>query len=762
MNQPTPPPAPSANGHDAPPVYDLAAPARKVTTTLGGGRRVRIDPDLQLVGALRPSVARQSNVQVVAEAGGDNELSYAAALPARERADSFVRLAPLTPRETFWQRWPMLLVALAFSGLYLWAMLGYWAPAHTGVDQNGYLVGGRLIAEHGTMSYVPQSPYGFVGNMWVATDRPETTAAGETVQEYFPKYPAGLPLIYASFFWLAPTHDAAVEWAELVSPVAAALAVLGMFFLGRFAGGSFLGALAMLGLAGSQLLLQLADNPNSHAAALAFVIWGFVALLAWWRSGFFLWGICGGLLLGYAFTIRYTEGLLGLPLGLACVFAWQWRRPFASGLRVALPLIAWAVPVAALLAYNKHTMGTLTGYDSTGEAGGFSLDNAAANWQTMAKQLNDAGLYLLLPLGVAGLLALCARRLKLGLVVLSWFVGTVAIYTAYYWAPDNWGSIAYLRFFLTAFPAALFGAAYLLRRLLYAPSDAPPQVVEARDPWTGRTAAVLVEPPVPWWRGVASPLAAGLVVAASIGLGTHRAVGALPGGESGAFAEPGLQMFHNLNVNVAELGRVVRRRVPQDAVLIVDSPGMLNNVIHHLQFVGDYEIYDAAVFTNRFAKKVGGQWDRAGDADNPNPLQKKRYEFLHDFYAGKADADLSAGVREVVDRALDQGRPVYLLMNDIETRRFRQSHLLDGYDVADRGGFQYTPVTRPKLQTDRDEDAPDADKAKPRRRPKPTLMGMMGGAYAAMNTWQLSQVTREPPIPPAVAPASAPATRPAR
>ena len=508
----------------------------------------------------------------------------------------------------------------------------------------------------------------------------------------------------------------------------------------------------MLGLAGSQLLLQLADNPNSHAAALAFVVWGFVALLAWWRGGFFLWGIAAGFLLGYAFTIRYTEGLLGLPLGLACVFAWQWRRPFASGLRVALPLLAWAVPVAALLFYNKHTMGTWTGYDSTGEAGGFSLENAAANWQTMAKQLNDAGLYLLLPLGVAGLLALCARRLKLGLVVLCWFVGTVAIYTAYYWAPDNWGSIAYLRFFLTAFPAALFGAAYLLRRALYAPSDAPPQVVESRDPYTGRTTAALVEPPVPWWRNLASPLAAGLVVAASIGLGTHRAVGALPGGDSGPFAEPGLQMFHNLNVNVAELGRCVRRTIPAGSVVFVDAPGGISNVLHHLQFVGDYELYDATVFSSRFAGRVRGRWRGAGDVNNPNPLQKRRFEFLHDLYEGKTDDDLSAGVRKIVDRALGENRPVFLVMSDADTRRFRTAHLLHGYELNGRGGFQYTPVTRPRIQTDSDDPKEDEKPKSPRGR-QLNLMAMMGGAYAARDTWIFSQVTKQPPVSPATAPA---------
>ena len=712
------------NGHAVAEPPEREAPARRVRTTLGRGREQR-DADSEMVaGAFRPGrlrVRQQPEPEVI----GPTPLPK-----PTPRPEPFNRLQPLVPREPVYKRLIFAATAWAFAGLFLWAMLAFWAPAHTGVDQNGYLVGGKLLARNGTMSYVPDSPYGFVGNMWVATDRPVTTPDGQTVQEYFPKYPAGLPLLYASFFWLAPSETAAMETCHLVSPVAACLAVLGMFYLGRFAGGSFVGSLAMLGLAGSQLLLMLAANPNSHAAALAFVVWGFVALFAWWRSGNVLLGIAAGFLLGYAFTIRYTEGLLGLPLGLTCLFAFNYKRPFASGWRVLMPLIGWAIPVAALLVYNVRTMGSLTGYDSTGEAAGFSWQNVLDNWETVAKQFNDAGLYFLLPLGVAGLLALAARRARLGAVILAWFVGTVGVYTAYYWAPADWGDTAYLRFFLTAFPAVLIGAAYLLRRVLYAPSDADAPGRPQR------------------WRSVFAPVAAGLVVTVSVGVGAHRAVGSLPAGTNGPFAEFGLQLQHNLNANTAELGRLVRKTVPAGSVLFVSAPGFIDNATHHLQFVGDHELYDANMFSTSFARTVRGGFRRAGDEDSPNPLQKRRYEFLKTLYDGKSDADLSGDVRGIVDRALDEGREIYLLMSETEQRKFARDHLREGdYETSEAATFLTTPLTRPA-----DEDA-GAEESRERRRRRRGLLAMVAATYANERNWTITRVAGERPV-------TAPTTQP--
>src|SRR5690606_32287856 len=111
-------------------------------------------------------------------------------------------------------RWLWAAVAFVFGGLFLHATLHYWAPAHQGVDQNGYLVGGKQFARTGSMGLTPEDPYGFVGRMWIGTP----------TQTYYPKYPLGLPFLYAVMLWIGGAAHG-VAMAHLVSPITMALAV---------------------------------------------------------------------------------------------------------------------------------------------------------------------------------------------------------------------------------------------------------------------------------------------------------------------------------------------------------------------------------------------------------------------------------------------------------------------------------------------------------------------------------------------------------
>ena len=89
-------------------------------------------------------------------------------------------------------------LAVAGAAAFLWFAAQYLVTAHGGTDQNGYLVGGRLLAEHGSMALRPVNPvtgvgdpFLFVGQMWVGVDLngPE--------ERYYPKYPMGLPALVA-------------------------------------------------------------------------------------------------------------------------------------------------------------------------------------------------------------------------------------------------------------------------------------------------------------------------------------------------------------------------------------------------------------------------------------------------------------------------------------------------------------------------------------------------------------------------------------
>jgi hypothetical protein len=328
-------------------------------------------------------------------------------------------LPPLTERE----HWA---VRVAFGIVLAALLVGFWtfaqqfrAAAHGGADQNGYLVGGRLLAAHFSSGFKPDDPYAFVGRMWIAA--PDG--------RYFPKYPAGLPVIVAIVYRLAGPSAA-----YFISPVAMTLALAAVFLIVRLVAGSFGGVLAVVIVATSPVTLGLTNNPNSHAAALCCVSWGFYLLLRWWQRRGSWRAALAGLLLGCAATIRYGEALVLLPVLLVALFNVRLRER-GSWLEAAALLGGWVLPIMLLLVSNRLTLGAWTGYDATGESTGFDRQYLAQNWDGVIRQLAGAGLFLTLPLGVLGLVQLFARNWRVATVLWAWVLPGVLLYGAYYWAP---------------------------------------------------------------------------------------------------------------------------------------------------------------------------------------------------------------------------------------------------------------------------------------------------------------------------------------
>ncbi len=315
----------------------------------------------------------------------------------------------LDVRESAAVRWGFLLLAWLLTAGFAAAAFTFWVPAHEGVDQNGYLYGGKLIAENLTMRSVPTrptpgataiDPQGFVARMWVGFDLDKIpvpaaapVAAAEAAKEakeakgepkpddggvprYYPKYPAGLPLLYAGLWaggralhalvpgWFGPTLGADAAYA--LSPIATSLAVLGTFLLVRAVAGSVWGIVAMLVFATSETTMDLSVNPNSHASCVMCVVWGFYLVLRFWQSGGSWRALIGGFLIGYAATIRYTEATLLLPLAWVAFQNVRWRKPAVAAICVAAAAggavwvvwvvgggmggAAWVLPAIALLA----------------------------------------------------------------------------------------------------------------------------------------------------------------------------------------------------------------------------------------------------------------------------------------------------------------------------------------------------------------------------------------------------------------------------
>ena len=424
--------------------------------------------------------------------------------------------------ESFWRRRLYEALALAFTCSFMFVLYRFWAPApgRPGIDENGYLVGGRNFAQSGTIGFKPDDNFEFVGAMWVRTkeevkplfptpfhvrlfqhdfgtidlDKKFPMLQSHTKEGwYYPKYPLGTSMLNAAAIKIGGEAHGR-QWAFLVSPISVSLAVLGMFFLTRLVAGSFYGLLGMIVLATGYTTLELANIPSSHAPALVMVVLGIYFVIRWMQTGTWWRGMFAGLLLGYAVTIRYTEALLLFPLypldqvlrdtdikdyhsywwafirlvrflpigplGIAALSMIRWRR-VSSYFRASVPIISWGLVVGGLVAYNWFNMGSATGYDSTNESLGFSTKEFFSKWDFAIQQNYNYSNFLTLPLGLIGIGLMFRKSTRLGLVFLMWYVPGTLLYTAYYWGQNIQG-IGYLRFFLTLLPALIVGTMWLM------------------------------------------------------------------------------------------------------------------------------------------------------------------------------------------------------------------------------------------------------------------------------------------------------------
>ena len=119
-------------------------------------------------------------------------------------------------------------------------------PSRPGIDENAYLVAGRMIAEHGSPSPQPPHPLSFVGAMWV-----QSAKSGL----FYPKYPAGSAALRDHPETLRPVRDDGVFPSYPGVRVGSAYAT---FLLARRVVSSFAAVLSMIVLAMGITTLELA------------------------------------------------------------------------------------------------------------------------------------------------------------------------------------------------------------------------------------------------------------------------------------------------------------------------------------------------------------------------------------------------------------------------------------------------------------------------------------------------------------------------
>jgi hypothetical protein len=518
----------------------------------------------------------------------------------------------LSPPEPKWLGRTCVVIAVLIAATFLYASTFYWVGVHPGVDQNGYLVGGKQIARTLTMKLAPTlpgtselDPHGFVGRMWVGADLLTEH------ERYYPKYPAGLPLIYAICLWIGggKLGPVLVYW---VSPLAMAIAVWMTFWLGRRLAGSIAGLVAMLLFATSPATLALTTNPNSHATAVCFVVSGMFFLLQWCRRGKAWRAFSAGLLLGCAVTVRYSEGTLLLAMAVAAVMKLMEDRRSALP-QAAMLGLGWLIPVGALVSYNLGAMGTVTGYDPTKESLGFSLDYALDNWETMLRQLATVGLFFALPLAFAGLVAMFFRSTKTALIMLAWILPAIVVYTFYYWAPDT-STVGYVRFYLTILPALTAIAAWCGRAVI----DAVATRSAAAGAFGGFAVIVAV--------ACAAQLRQGLEI---------------------------VEADHANRLLVETNVRQITSHIPEGSMIVCGE----FNFLHHLQFVRDDVLFSGETFT-RGAINSLIKYDPA----EPSPLDPQRREAIARRFGTLDQAALDAEQVRLINAALKAGKRVFYVL----------------------------------------------------------------------------------------------------
>ena len=499
-------------------------------------------------------------------------------------------------------------VALAIVALFCALLSGYHVASYDGIDENGYLITARSLATKGDSGKVLDDPNEFVSGNYVLADN----------GSYYGKYPLGYPALCVLAYKLGgPTA------VFLVNPILAALAVLGTFFLGRAMLGEFAGALAAILLATNPLHAYFANSALSHSGSICFAVWGMFFLWRWTGSGGKWNAFLAGALSAYASTVRYTDGLLVLPI--IAMVAWRYFKvespadlqPVAR--EFILMIVSALIAVTPLLIHHWRAFGApwVTGYSLCGESTGFGWKFFKENWWLMLTRMDTGGLILLFPLGLVGLAYLAIHDAKRGLLLGLWAVPGLLLYSAYYWAPQGDGP-GYVRFFVSVFPPLILSA---LALLCFA--------VRAR----------------PWWWEVGLGAFVAVVATANLREATHQ-----------------LNRQMDRLLFDKETSERVRDKL-KDGAVIVASDRLLN----FIEFAGDWHLYPLETF-DRGA--IQNRIKNLKDND-PRPFQRRKAEKLAETRGQKSDSDLTQEQRDLIKKQLAAGREVAMIMPKDQYRRAR-------------------------------------------------------------------------------------------
>jgi hypothetical protein len=333
-------------------------------------------------------------------------------------------------------------------GIYTYIEVVNYTTAYQEVDPDGYLILAKQIARLKPLAVKDDDPFIYQSHVWVENED------GEVAPKFAPGYP----------FLMSIAYLLGGDWAMfLVSPIMGGLGLIGSYFLFRLWMSRVAALAGVFCLATNAMVLVYSGYLLTHASDMCLAVWGMFFLWRWLRGMGKFSGLGAGLMLGGAMTIRHTSYLLVLPLIAVIVVKWieYLRKRDVSKKLVKDTLILLAsygfFPLILML-YNWSIFDSpfTTGYGLTGEQWEFAWKNIPKNTQILGVGLNITALYLLFPIGLAGMLLFGSK----GEIITRflWVIPSCILYAAYYWAMD---SMAYFRFLIGIFPA-IVGSAFAL------------------------------------------------------------------------------------------------------------------------------------------------------------------------------------------------------------------------------------------------------------------------------------------------------------
>jgi len=333
-------------------------------------------------------------------------------------------------------------------GIYAYIQITNFNPAYLEVDPDGYLLLAKRIAEFKPLAVKDDDHFMYQSHVWVENKE------GEVAPKFAPGYPALMSIAYLL------GGDTAMFF---VSPIMGGLALIGSFLLFRMWMSRASALFGVFYLAINAMVLVYCNYLLTHASDLCFAVWGMFFLWRWKRGLGRFSGTLAGLLLGGAVTIRHTSALLALVL-IATVTA-RWIECFKSKcskkhlLKDTIILIASYSIFPIILAIYDWTIFDspfVTGYALSGEQNAFNLKNIPQNARILATGMNYTALFLLFPIGLAGMFL--ALAIGESVMVSLWVISLFLLYSSYYWAPNG---MAYFRFLIATFPA-IVGSGFAL------------------------------------------------------------------------------------------------------------------------------------------------------------------------------------------------------------------------------------------------------------------------------------------------------------